>query len=550
MTDGENKQNISRAESFEDLRKQLHLDEESDSGVSLYDELIHDGKNKSPETKAAIDNIYKLLADDEDESETPIKVSSPSRRIINEDFSSRQGNNAPVSKDEKKAKKEEDLEKKLSEKEAEYSKKRSAKLLEKEAKKEEKAAAKQRKKNMKLEKKKGVRKSDSAEKLNSIASAENAPVISRSSAAAEDIKLDSAGILEIETALEAADNEDVNNISMYEFDRTADFKERKGLNKFLYNTFPNKRDPLKEKLRKTVSILSVLTIVGCACFFGSLYLQKQKNVRQTSELQRYIVEPENEGQVQSEWDKIKAEYPDVEFPGGMNVKYARLYALNPEFVAWLSIPNTQINVQVVKAENNEKYLKQDFYGQYSRYGCPFMDFRDNIRNLSMNTIIYGHHMKDGLMFAELASYQKPEGFENAPVISLSTLYGDYNFKIYAVFISNSKPEDDNGYLFNFIFNHLTSDEAFMSYIQAVDERKLYDTGVDIKPGDKLLTLSTCTYEFDDARLVVLARMVRPGESPTSHGSVKINEKPRFPAKWYETKKQDNPFEDADRWYPS
>lgn len=549
MTPEENNQNIYRADSFEDLRKQLHLDDESDSSVSLYDELINDGKNKSPETKAAIDNIYKLLDDDSEDSEVPIKVSSPTRKIINEDFSSRQSVAAPASKSEKKAKKEEDLEKKLSEREAEYSKKRSAKILEKEAKKEEKAAAKQRKKNIKLERKKGINKSDTADRLGALANAEIAPVISRISSGENDIEINN-GILEIETALESADNEDVNNISMYEFDRSADFKERKGLNKFLYNTFPNKRDPFKEKLRKTVSILSVLTIIGCACFFGSLYLQKQKNVSQTNKLQTYIVEPQNQEDTRTEWEKIKAEYPDVEFPGGMNVKYARLYALNPEFVAWLSIPNTEINVQVVKAENNEKYLKQDFYGQYSRYGCPFMDFRDNIRNLSMNTIIYGHHMKDGLMFAELAKYEKPEGFKTAPVISLSTLYGDYNFKIYAVFITNSNREDDNDYVFNYIFNHLTSDEAFESYIQAVDERKLYDTGVDIKPGDKLLTLSTCTYEFKDARLVVLARMVRPGESPTSHGSVKINENPRYPAKWYETKKQDNPYEDAERWYPS
>ena len=548
MTPEENNQNTYRAESFEDLRRQLRLDENGNNGVSLFDELMNDGKKRDPESSAAIENINKLLEDDEDESEIPVRVSAPSRKIINEDFSSSATHTSSEIRNEKKAKKEEELEKKLSEKEAEYSKKRSAKNLEKQTRKEEKAAKKQRKKNIKLEKKKGIKKSSSASALEELALNENAPVINRASS--EDIKVTHAGIKEIENVLESADSEDVNSISMVDFDRTADMKDRKGLNKFLYNTFPNRRDSVKEKIRKTVSVLSVLTIIGCACFFGSLYIQRHKSVTQSSKLEKYIVEPQNEEQSQTEWEKIKAEYPDVEFPGGMNVKYARLYAINPEFVAWLSVPNTQINVQVVKAENNEKYLKQDFYGQYSRYGCPFMDFRDNIRNLSMNTIIYGHHMKDGLMFAELSKYLNPEGFENAPVISLSTLYGDYNFKIYAVFITNSKADDDNGYLFNYIFNHLTSDEAFESYIQAVDERKLYDTGVDIKPGDKLLTLSTCTYEFEDARLVVLARMVRDGESPVSHGKVTVNENPRYPAKWYETKKIDNPFEDAEKWYPS
>jgi sortase B len=286
-------------------------------------------------------------------------------------------------------------------------------------------------------------------------------------------------------------------------------------------------------------------------YFGILYSQRHQNISQSETLRKYVTEPEEDDpEGLSAWDKIKKEYPDIEFPLGMNVKYARLYAINQDFIGWLSIPDTKIDVQVVKAENNEKYLKLDFYGQYSRYGCPFMDFRDNVRNLSMNTIIYGHHMKDGLMFAELSKYLKPEGFEESPVIQLSTLYGDYTFKIYGVFISNSKPEDDNGYLFNFIFNHLTTDEAFNSYISAVNERRLYDTGVDIQPGDKLLTLSTCTYEFDDARLVVLARLVRNGENPTSHGKVRVNENPRFPAAWYAKKNIENPYEDADRWYPS
>lgn len=549
MNPEENNQNTYSAESFEDLRRQLRLDDDGSDSVSLFDELMNDGKKtKDPETAAAIDNIYKLLEDDEEESEIPVRVSTSTRKIITEDFSSR---NEVNPKNDKKAKREEDLERKLSEKEAEFSKKRSVKNLKKETRKEEKAAAKQRKKNIRYEKKNGIKPSATAAQLNSMASDANAPIISRSNGSdAEGLKLNNASIKEIESALDSADSQDINSISMVDFDRTADMKDRKGLNKFLYNTFPNKRDSGKEKLRKTISVLSVLTIIGCACYFGSLYIQRQKNISQTSNLQKYIVEPKNEKEEQDEWKKIKAEYPDVDFPGDMNIKYARLYALNPEFVAWLSIPNTQINVQVVKAENNEKYLKQDFYGEYSRYGCPFMDFRDNIRNLSMNTIIYGHHMKDGLMFAELSKYQTPEGFKNAPVISLSTLYGDYNFKIYAVFISNSNSEDDNGYTFNFIFNHLTSDEAFEGYIKAVDERKLYTTGVDIRPDDKLLTLSTCTYEFEDARLVVLARMVRPGENPTSHGKVTVNENPRYPAKWYETKKIDNPYEDAERWFPS
>ena len=345
--------------------------------------------------------------------------------------------------------------------------------------------------------------------------------------------------------------DEINNTLMYEYDPEGAVKKRNAVGRFFYTVFPNKKDSGKEKTRKLISVLSVLIIIGCGCYFGALRYQKYHAVNQSSALQEYVTElPDNESEADA-WKKIFSQYPNVEFPGGMNIKYAKLYAINNQFVGWLSIPDTQIDVQVVKADDNEKYLKEDFYGNYSRYGCPFMDYRDNIRTLSLNTVIYGHHMKDGLMFAELAKYTDIEGFKESPTIQLSTLYDDYVFKIYAVFITNSKPEDDNGYVFNYIFTPLTSDEAFSSYISALDERKLYDTGVDIQTGDKLLTLSTCTYEFADARLVVVARLVRNGENPTVRvNKAELNLNPHYPAIWYSQKNEENPFASAKKWYPS
>ena len=89
------------------------------------------------------------------------------------------------------------------------------------------------------------------------------------------------------------------------------------------------------------------------------------------------------------------------------------------------VPNTAIDVQVVQAEDNDEYLKQDFYGNYSRYGCPFLDFRCDPKYLSQNTVIYGHHMSDGLVFAELDKYKKPDGFKESPIIEYDTLFKTY-----------------------------------------------------------------------------------------------------------------------------
>lgn len=104
-----------------------------------------------------------------------------------------------------------------------------------------------------------------------------------------------------------------------------------------------------------------------------------------------------------------------------------------------------------------------------------------------------------------------DGFKRNPVIEYNTLYADYQWKVYAVFLTNSKAEHDNGYIFNYIFTNLSSDDKFKEYISEIDQRKLYSTGVDIRPDDKILTLSTCNYDWDEQRLVVVARLVREGE---------------------------------------
>ena len=115
-------------------------------------------------------------------------------------------------------------------------------------------------------------------------------------------------------------------------------------------------------------------------------------------------------------------------------------------------------------------------------------------------------------------------------------------------MSNAVSADDNGYVFNYYFNHLSSDEKKTEYFAALKERSLYDTGVDLLPTDKLLTLSTCSHVFDDARLVVVARMVRQGESSEVDTSLAtLNNAPHYPQVYYSKKKQTNPYAETPRW---
>ena len=133
-------------------------------------------------------------------------------------------------------------------------------------------------------------------------------------------------------------------------------------------------------------------------------------------------------------------------------------------------------------------------------------------------------------------------------LTFDTLFEKHDWKVYAVIITNGSTKSDNGYFFDFTFDNC-SDTCFEEYIKELDKRKLYDTGVDLLPTDKLLTLCTCTYEFDDARLIVVARMVRDGE--TSEVDTKLadfKDTPvKYPSSYYDDQKN-NPYKDDQKFY--
>lgn len=253
---------------------------------------------------------------------------------------------------------------------------------------------------------------------------------------------------------------------------------------------------------------------------------------------------------EEQWAQIKKDYPDVLFPATIQLKYAKLYGENQDFVGYLSADGVNLNLPVVQTDNDETYLNKNFYGSTTKYGCPFVTHLNNIsyNHLDMNTVIFGHHMNNGTIFGALDKYKSVNGFKSAPVITFNTLYKDYQWKIIAAFITNGYIKDDNNYIFPYYFTNLSATYKMSAYLSELAQRSLYDTGVDVLPTDKLLTLSTCSHEFEDARFVVVARLVRPGESAEVDTSkVVVNSKPRYPQAYYNKKGMTNPYKNANRW---
>lgn len=318
-----------------------------------------------------------------------------------------------------------------------------------------------------------------------------------------------------------------------------------------------KQKILKKRILNVISFVLAFTVLVSGFFVGKKGIEKFLVLRQEEKVHSESALPDDilkdlEGLSEEEkWAYLYNKYPellDVKFPAGILYDYALYYAKNPQTVGYLKIDGTKIDTPVVQADNDKYYLKHDFNGKTTSYGAVFASYKADFKPLDRNTLLYGHNMFDGERFAALINYKSAEYFKKHPVIQFDTLFEKHDWKVYAVIITSGSTESNNGYFFDFTFDNC-SDTCFEEYIEEVDKRKLYETGVDLLPTDKLLTLCTCTYEFDDARLVVIARMVREGES--SEVDTKLvqfkNTPVKYPDCYYDNPKN-NPYKDDEKFY--
>lgn len=362
-------------------------------------------------------------------------------------------------------------------------------------------------------------------------------------------------------------------------EKTEEKKEDKP-SKSSKNKKKSKKKKRSEIIRRTVLTISVIAIVVSIGCLVNEYRLSQMNSELNEETNDLIIdvddiysdyqdaiildeeedesavheltEEEKQAAIAEKWEEIKKKYPNVTFPEGLQLEYANLYGENQDFVGFLKADGIDMSLPIVQTTNDDYYLKKDFHRRNTKYGTPFVTHLNTISEekygLDTNTVIFGHHMNDGSVFGILDEYKTIEGFKAAPVITFDTLYNDYQWKVIAAFVTNAEASDDNGYVFKYYFTDLSTEERFSAYLNALSERSLYNTGVDVLPTDKILTLSTCSHEFENARFVVVARMVRNGElAEVDVSRATVNSNPRYPQAYYDKKKQDNPYKDAYRW---
>lgn len=192
-------------------------------------------------------------------------------------------------------------------------------------------------------------------------------------------------------------------------------------------------------------------------------------------------------------------------------EYAPLYERNPDIVGWMKIEGTPINYPVMQTPDRvDYYLKRNFDGAHSDHGCLYVRETCDVFTPSDNVTIYGHHMKDGSMFAGLKKYRSRDFWESQPTIVFDTLYEHHTYTIFAVFTTTASK--DEGFPYH-RFESAEDPQDFDQFISTCKEISLYDTGITPEHGDKIICLSTCEYSQVNGRLVVVA--VRDAKAPNS-----------------------------------
>lgn len=252
---------------------------------------------------------------------------------------------------------------------------------------------------------------------------------------------------------------------------------------------------MKRKLYYALIIVFALVFVVSTAGAGMTLYEYYQADKEYGDLQnRYIGKPSNETGDKNEGDNSK---PSGE-TAPISVDFEALLKENSDVIGWLFCENTPINYPVVQTKDNDYYLRRDLNGKYLRTGTLFADFRCSAVGTGQNHIIYGHNMKNSSMFGTLLNYGKQEYYAAHPVLYYLTPNNDYKIELFSGFTANSNS--------NIYRTEIGNAEEFEAFLKEITAKSTFTSNVSVGKDDRIVMLSTCSYEFNNARYVVFGKL--------------------------------------------
>ena len=269
-------------------------------------------------------------------------------------------------------------------------------------------------------------------------------------------------------------------------------------------------------MKKALRLILILVCIAAFCYSAYMLLstafeyKKAENfydqtaLQYTSPAPPKVVEPE-----QPEKDALpdhtkpaeqtpSAEEAPPEPQAPIVIDFDSLLATNSDVVGWIYSEGTVINYPIARGDNNDKYLHHMLDGRYNSSGTLFLDYRCEKDLSSDNSVIYGHNMKNGSMFHSLVDYEKQAYYDEHPAMYLLTPEQDYILHVVAGFVTGA-----DSWVYQFDLSEDGAKEAFLNQCIANSDFK-----ADYTPSaaDRIVTLSTCTYDYSSARYVIIGAL--------------------------------------------
>ena len=255
---------------------------------------------------------------------------------------------------------------------------------------------------------------------------------------------------------------------------------------------------VKRKLT-LIQILFLCVFIICGGILVKYYLEKNNTEKEMEDLRESLVLPDRNAE--GEDGAPKAETWEAD---GILTRYHSLYEQNNDMAGWIQIDGTVIDYPVLyNGESNAFYLHRNFNKENSDAGIPFLDYQCDRAGNSDNMIVYGHNMRNGTMFHDLLKYADQEFYNEHKYVRFDTVYNRCVYEVFAAFRVRVGSKDEFRY-YDFINSDTT--EAYDAYVSSCKAHSLYDTGITPSYREKLLTLSTCSYNSGNERFVIVARL--------------------------------------------
>ena len=251
----------------------------------------------------------------------------------------------------------------------------------------------------------------------------------------------------------------------------------------------------KKKQSRVVYYVILLVLLGVLVFSAAKiisYFKQQADASQQQQTmeEEYTTPVKDDNDPDNTGDNSDTEEPD---PESITVDFDKLIADYPDVVGYIYCANTKIKYVIQHGKGNDYYLVHDSQGNTNNNGSIFIEELNSGSFSDGNTIIYGHNMKTGMMFAGLRNYHTDKNYYAAhPYMYIYTPSQNYKLELFAGFVCE---HDDEIYS-----TSLTQDQ-----LNAMAAKSDFKANIGVPTG-KTVTLSTCSYEFADARYVVIGAL--------------------------------------------